>query len=111
MVRALHVFLLVDGQAAMGQNTTAHTEPAMLVPDLVSLLVLVKSTLKACCLRQEGHAKLAVNMLLLPSGPGLAKLNLLQVTTALRLSLYALHFHLHREQLAPSCLPTLCILN
>ena len=82
MVRALHVFLLVDGQAAMGQNRTAHTDLAMLVPDLVSLLVLVKSTLKACCLRQEGHARLAKDMLLLPTGLGLPKPNLLQVNPA-----------------------------
>ena len=75
MVKALHIFLLVDGQAAEGQDTLA-----VLVPDVVSLLVLVKSTLKACRLPQEKHTQLATKMLLLPVGPGKPGLNLLQVT-------------------------------
>lgn len=79
MVKALHIFLLVDGQAAMRPDRSANSTLAVLIPDLVSLLVLVKSTLKACCLPQEGHTKLVKNMLLLPVGPGLNMLNLLQV--------------------------------
>lgn len=97
MVKALHIFLLVDGQAGMGQHRTAGTELAMLVPDLVSLLVLVKSTLKACCLPQEGHAKLVMSMLLAPTGPGLAKLNLLQVRLQSKLHMPCIAV-LHIEQ-------------
>lgn len=77
MVKALHVFWLVDGQAAMEQK--AGGELAVMVPDLVSLLVLVKSTLKACSLPHEDHTMLVKNMLLLPVGPGTDMLNLLQV--------------------------------
>jgi len=59
----------------------------MLIPDLVSLLILVKSTLKACCLPHEGHVRLVKDMLLMPVGPGQARLNLLQVRH------FALHGH------------------
>ena len=74
MFKAFHIFLLVNGQAPIRQET-----PAVLVPDVVSLLVLVKSTLKACCLPQEGHAQLVKDLLLLYRGSGVVMLNLLQV--------------------------------
>lgn len=102
MVKALHMSLLVNGQAAMRQGI-----PAVLVSDLVSLLVLVKSTVKACCLPQEGHTQLVKDLLLLHRGPGLAMLNLLQVRHGsafkesramyhyLATSVSCLHDHLH----------------
>lgn len=85
----------------MGQETLA-----VLVPDVKSLLVLVKSTLKACCLSQEDHTKLVNKMLLTPVGPGKHMLNLLEVRHgSVAKELYVLHrilastvccWHVHR---------------
>ena len=49
----------------------------------MSLLILVKSTLKACCLPHEAHVSLVKEMVLVPVGPGQARLNLLQVRHAI----------------------------
>ncbi len=87
IVKALHIFLLVDGNLAAAHQKPAACDLAMLIPDLVSLLILVKSTLKACCLPHEGHVRLVKDMLLMPVGPGQARLNLLQVRH------FALHGH------------------
>ena len=90
MVEALHIFLLVDGQSAGRHNTPFRTDLAMLVPDLMSLLILVKSTLKACCLPHEAHVSLVKDMLLVPISPGQARLNLLQVSHATGVQHYKL---------------------
>ena len=79
MVKALHIFLLVDANMALTLQTSAACDLAMLIPDLVSLLILIKSTLKACCLTPDSHVRLVKDMLLMPVGPGQARLNLLQV--------------------------------
>lgn len=97
MVKALHIFLVVDGQAAMRQET-----PTVLVPDVVSLLVLVKSTLKACCLPQEGHAQLVKDLLLLYRGPGTAMRNLLQVRHGCEFRELCVMYH--RPATSVSCL-------
>ena len=83
MVEALHVFLLVDGKSANRHDTSFGQDLAVLVPDLMSLLILVKSTLKACCLPHEAHVSLVKEMVLVPVGPGQARLNLLQVRHAI----------------------------
>ena len=80
MVKALHVFLLVDGDAVVRHQGEPPSHMQSRVGDLVSLLVLVKSAVKACCLPHEQHGQLVRNMLLLPVGPGTAMLNLLQVS-------------------------------
>ena len=78
MVKTLHIFLLVDGNLALTlQEPTCGL--AMLIPDLVSLLILVKSTVKACSMTPDSHVRLVKDMLLMPVGPGQARLNLLQV--------------------------------
>ncbi len=79
MVKALHIFLLVDGNLPVTLQEPTAFDLAMLIPDLVSLLILVKSTLKACCLTPDSHVRLVKDMLLMPVGPGQARLNLLQV--------------------------------
>ncbi len=79
MVKALHIFLLVDGNVTVTLQQPTACDLAMLIPDLVSLLVLVKSTMKACSLTTDSHVGLVKDMLLVPVGPGQAKLNLIQV--------------------------------
>lgn len=80
MVEALHIILLVDGKSANGHDAPSGQDLAVLVPDLMSLLILVKSTLKACCLPHEAHVSLVKEMILVPVGPGQTRLNLLQVS-------------------------------
>ncbi len=79
MVKALHIFLLVDGNVTVTLQQPTACDLAMLIPDVVSLLVLVKSTVKACSLTPDSHVGLVKDMLLVPVGPGQAKLNLIQV--------------------------------
>lgn len=103
MVQALHVFLLVDGKSAFRVHPTTATDLAMLVPDVMSLLILVKSILKASCLPHEVHVRMVKDMLLVPVGPGQVRRNLLQVRH------FALHGHVADlsmvavNALAPSC--------
>ena len=80
MVTALRVYHMVQCKAVTQESQVAGGTEAILLSDLVNLLVLIKSTLKACCLPHENHVRMVKHMLLTPFGPGPMKLNCLQVT-------------------------------